>query len=115
MVDQIHVEVAYAERDRQFLIAVELSIGATVADALVESAIDAKAGIDWKSLSVGIWSKIVAADTSLRDGDRVEIYRLLTIDPKTARRLRAEKSGPSKPHLRKSTKSQRVTGKPDQP
>jgi len=31
----------------------------------------------------------VAADDVLQDGDRVEIYRSLTLDPKDARRRRA--------------------------
>jgi putative ubiquitin-RnfH superfamily antitoxin RatB of RatAB toxin-antitoxin module len=39
----------------------------------------------------GIFGKPVATSAMLRDGDRVEIYRPLKIDPKEARRRRAEK------------------------
>ena len=42
---------------------------------------------------VGIFSKLAQLDTPLRDGDRVEIYRPLQVDPKEARRRRA-KQGP---------------------
>lgn len=35
---------------------------------------------------VGIYSKIVSKDAVLRDGDRIEIYRPLSIDPKEKRR-----------------------------
>ena len=38
---------------------------------------------------LGIFSRRVAADDVLQDGDRVEIYRPLTLDPKDARRRRA--------------------------
>jgi putative ubiquitin-RnfH superfamily antitoxin RatB of RatAB toxin-antitoxin module len=38
---------------------------------------------------LGIFSRRVTADDLLHDGDRVEIYRPLTLDPKDARRRRA--------------------------
>jgi putative ubiquitin-RnfH superfamily antitoxin RatB of RatAB toxin-antitoxin module len=36
-----------------------------------------------------VFGKAVSADQGLGEGDRVEIYRPLTADPKTARRQRA--------------------------
>jgi putative ubiquitin-RnfH superfamily antitoxin RatB of RatAB toxin-antitoxin module len=39
--------------------------------------------------SVGIWGRACPLDTRLSDGDRVELYRPLTMDPNEARRLRA--------------------------
>jgi uncharacterized protein len=41
--------------------------------------------------SIGIWGRAVPSATMLRDGDRVELYRPLTMDPQEARRLRARK------------------------
>ena len=38
---------------------------------------------------VGIWGRACAPATLLADGDRVEVYRPLTMDPNEARRLRA--------------------------
>ena len=37
---------------------------------------------------VGIWGRKVDRETVLRDGDRLELYRPLRVDPKVARRER---------------------------
>jgi putative ubiquitin-RnfH superfamily antitoxin RatB of RatAB toxin-antitoxin module len=39
---------------------------------------------------IGIWGRACAPETVLADGDRVELYRPLTMDPNEARRLRAK-------------------------
>lgn len=41
-------------------------------------------------LPVGVFSKKVTHDTLLLAGDRVEVYRSLTLDPKEKRRKRAK-------------------------
>lgn len=41
-----------------------------------------------EGLQLGIWNHRAAAETMLREGDRVEIYRPLRVDPKVARRER---------------------------
>jgi uncharacterized protein len=41
-------------------------------------------------LDVGVWGCRCEPDHAVEDGDRVELYRPLTLDPKEARRLRAE-------------------------
>lgn len=45
--------------------------------------------LDWRRGGVGIFGIKVSADTQLRAGDRVEIYRALQFDPKESRRRRA--------------------------
>ena len=60
-----------------------LPAGATVRDAL------AAAGLEGQAF--GIFGKRVELDHRLADGDRVEIYRPLAMDPKEARRQRARK------------------------
>ena len=85
----IHVEVAYAEPHRQFLRRITLPQGANVADAIAASGVAAKFGIDAGALATGIWYRRVTRDTALHDGDRVELYRPLQVDPKEARRRRA--------------------------
>jgi len=92
MADSLKIEVAYAESQRQFLRRIALPSGATVADAIAASGLEAEFAIDASNLAVGIWSKVVARDTPLNDGDRVEVYRPLTVDPKEARRRRASRS-----------------------
>jgi hypothetical protein len=89
MAETIEVEVAYAEPARQFLRRVTLDAGATIADAIAASKVEAELGIDASSLATGIWSKPKPRDTPLSDGDRVELYRALLADPKEARRRRA--------------------------
>jgi putative ubiquitin-RnfH superfamily antitoxin RatB of RatAB toxin-antitoxin module len=89
MAESIRVEVAYADPERQFLRAIEVPLGSTVADALQISGVVEALALDMSDLKCGIWSKSVAAETALTDGDRVELYRPLKIDPKEARRKRA--------------------------
>ena len=42
---------------------------------------------------VGIWGRKAPLDRTLRDGDRVELYRPLKVDPKLARRERFGRQG----------------------
>ena len=86
------VEVAYALPERQFLKAVSLASGATVRDAINACGVLAEfPQIDLEDTMVGIFSRRVSLDTVLTEGDRVEIYRPLLINPAEARRLRAER------------------------
>ncbi len=91
----ISVEVVFAEPDKQRLIEVEVEAGATVAQVLEASGIDRKfRNVDLTELPVGIWGKVVSRDATVRDGDRVELYRPLEMDPREARRLRARGQAP---------------------
>ncbi len=64
--------------------------GSCVADALRASGLDqhplAPTNLDG---SVGVWNQHCELSQVLNDGDRVEIYRPLTVDPMVARRRRA--------------------------
>ena len=85
------VTVAYATPEKQVELPVELEVGATVEEAIQASGVlQLFAEIDLAELSVGIFSKRAKLSDNLRDGDRVEIYRPLQVDPKEARRLRAK-------------------------
>ena len=79
----IRVEVVRARRDGVDTVTVQLPAGASVRDALRASGIAAEAN------AVGVFGKRVRPDTPLADGDRVEIYRPLLLDPKERRRQRA--------------------------
>ncbi|HEY3077286.1 MAG TPA: RnfH family protein [Burkholderiales bacterium] len=81
----IRVEVIYARRDGVDSVRLQLPAGARVRDALSASGIDADAS------AVGVFGKRARPDTPLADGDRVEIYRPLALDPKERRRQRARK------------------------
>jgi len=82
------VEVVVASPERQILRRVDLPAGSTVGDAVAAS------GLAESAARFGIYGKVVPASTVLREGDRVEIYRLLKADPKDLRRLRAAKKHP---------------------
>lgn len=87
---KIRIEVVYALRDAQAIVAVELESGSRIADALAASGLrDTIPGGLPGELDVGIWGVRVAPETELHDGDRVEIYRPLVVDPRQARRRRA--------------------------
>lgn len=70
-----------------------LPCGSTLDDALraagLHEMLDSEAGA---GLQVGIWAKARPRDTLLRDQDRVEVWRSLSVDPKEARRQRYRKS-----------------------
>ncbi len=84
------VEVCHADAHGAIRIALELPAGATVDDALAASDVFARLGLDPSTLSFGVFGRRAALTDVLADGDRVEIYRPLTVDPKDARRRRAE-------------------------
>jgi putative ubiquitin-RnfH superfamily antitoxin RatB of RatAB toxin-antitoxin module len=82
----MRVEVVQAQPQGAAVASVQLPAGATVRDALAASGL----ALDLEKQACGIFGKRVALDHPLADGDRVEIYRALAIDPKEARRLRAK-------------------------
>ncbi len=87
------IEVTYASADRSWLIPLDIEEGATVQQAIITSGIlEQCPDINLQTNKVGLFSKIVELDVLLRAGDRIEIYRPLILDPKEARRLRAEKA-----------------------
>ena len=88
---RIKIEVAYALPQSQILRRIELEESATIADAIAASGIIRDfPEIDPAKNRVGIFGRRLPLATPLHDGDRVEIYRPLTADPKETRRRRAE-------------------------
>lgn len=86
----LRVEVALATPERQKLIELELAPGATVAEAIEASRILRYfPALDPATLRCGVWGRETGRDAVLADGDRVELYRPLEIDPKEARRQHA--------------------------
>jgi putative ubiquitin-RnfH superfamily antitoxin RatB of RatAB toxin-antitoxin module len=85
---KIRIEVVYALAHAQTTMELELEQGSRVSDALEASRLREQLG-ELSSHRVGIWGEPASLDTPLIQGDRVEIYRELTADPKQARRRRA--------------------------
>lgn len=74
--------------------ALQLPEGSTVRDAVLASGWlqeDASHGVE--RADVGVWGRRCTGDQVLREGDRVEVYRGLLVDPKVARRERFRKQG----------------------
>lgn len=89
----IRIEIAYAEPQRAIVKSLSLPAGSRLTDALRLAAIDPDlAGVDLTNSTVGIFGKVTGAQYVLREGDRIEIYRPLTTDPKVARRARANQA-----------------------
>lgn len=99
MTEKISVEVAYALPNKQKIMQVKVEPGATLSQVVRLSGIaDEFPEINLDDLKLGIFGKAVRTpDTELaREGDRIEIYRPLIIDPKQARANRAAKAAAAK-------------------
>ena len=94
-VRSIRVQVAYSPTpERVDLVSLSLGDGAPVAEALAASGLLERHGLVLgEGLVCGVWAKIHPLEHRLRDGDRVEVYRPLRVDPKEARRQRYRKEG----------------------
>jgi putative ubiquitin-RnfH superfamily antitoxin RatB of RatAB toxin-antitoxin module len=85
--------VAYATSEKQHLWVVELALEATIAEALqaAQRLADPEARlVPWDSAAVGIFGEMRDRSDCPRDGDRIEIYRPLQLDPRTRRRQRVQ-------------------------
>ena len=82
---ELQVEVVYSQAAGETKhVALKLLPGSKVLDALNQAFPE----LVLDGLAVGVWGKLRALDETLRDRDRVEIYRPLRVDPKEARRQR---------------------------
>lgn len=91
---KIHVEVVLAMPERQELVSLDVARGTTVAEAINISGLpEMFEGFELDLKSVGIFGQKADPEQTLREGDRVEIYRPLIADPKEVRRQRALKQG----------------------
>lgn len=80
------VEVVRAWPRRFEAASLELAEGATLAQAVAAAGFDGDAEVS----GYAVFGVRADAGTVLRDGDRVELLRPLQVDPKDARRRRAE-------------------------
>lgn len=90
---RLSVTVAYSPRPGEVdEVALQVEQGATVGDALRASGmLERHPSIDLSTQKVGVWGRVQPLEATVRERDRVEVYRPLTVDPKEARRLRYRK------------------------
>lgn len=92
-----HCSVAYATHERQYLWQLELPASATIAEALAAARRCAARGgtddpaIPWDIAAVGIFGELRTRSDPCADGDRIELYRPLTRDPRARRRERVQR------------------------
>lgn len=85
----MNVGVCYAEVDRQLWMRLEVPDNSTIQEAIhLSGVLKLYPEINLSSQKVGIFGKIATLDTPVKDGDRVEIYRQITVDPQTVQRRR---------------------------
>lgn len=93
----VQVEVAYACLTCQELLTVCVPTGTTVFEVVQYSGILERLPAREPSyLKLGIFGRIVAPETVVRERDRVEIYRPLLADPKVIRQRRAHEANASR-------------------
>jgi putative ubiquitin-RnfH superfamily antitoxin RatB of RatAB toxin-antitoxin module len=88
--EHISVEVAYAKPEEQLILKLDVLPGTTLQQAIEQSGIlERFPEIDLSQLKAGVFGKLKKLDQTLREGDRIEIYRPLIADPKEVRKQRA--------------------------
>jgi uncharacterized protein len=84
------VEVVYAQPDEQYVVALRVAAGTTLREAIEQSSLPARLPeIDLSRIAVGVFGQVRGLDEPVREGDRIEIYRKLLVDPKARRRKAA--------------------------
>ncbi|ENX3946599.1 RnfH family protein [Photobacterium damselae] len=89
----IHVEVVYALPQEQKVLKLAVQPNTPVQEIIEQSGILTQyPDIDLKKNKVGVYSRNVRLDSTVYDGDRIEIYRPITADPREIRRKRLEQA-----------------------
>jgi uncharacterized protein len=92
MAETIKVQVCYAMPGVQVLRDLTVASNTTLQQAVKQSGVlQDFPEIDLAANRVGIFGKLKPLDASLREHDRIEIYRPLIAEPKEARRRRVAK------------------------
>jgi len=84
---EFEVEVVFALPLKQSLQAVLVEAGSTVADVIAKSELAVEfPDQNLTGMALGIWGRVVELNQVVKEGDRIEIYRPLELDPREARR-----------------------------
>ena len=91
MADHLQIEVCYALPKEQRIFTLEVPDDCDVEQALKRSGVlEAYPEIALETNKIGIFGKMCKLNATLRDKDRIEIYRKLIADPKESRRQKVE-------------------------
>lgn len=91
----MRITVVYSPAPRQVLERkLDLPEASTARQALQACGLlDERPELHARPLDVGVWGRRCPTTQVLEEGDRLEIYRPLRVDPKVARRERFQKQG----------------------
>jgi len=92
---RLGITLVYSPLPRQVRVwSIALEAGATLGEALECCGLfEEFPDLEKNSLQLGVWGQTVRMGHVLQDRDRIEIYRPLQVDPKTARRERFTRQG----------------------
>ncbi|NEX15087.1 MAG: RnfH family protein [Halochromatium sp.] len=83
----MHIGVAYADKFKRTWLSLDVPDGSTLREAIEHSGLLRQyPDIDLDIQRVGIFGKLSKLDAKVNEGDRVEIYRPITVDPETVER-----------------------------
>ncbi|NOU44311.1 MAG: RnfH family protein [Methyloglobulus sp.] len=86
----IEIEVAYANPDEQVIVTINVPQDTTAGQAVVLSGLlERFPEINASELKIGVFGAVCKPEQTVKQDDRLEIYRALRHDPKDARRQRA--------------------------
>lgn len=91
--NNLSIEVVYGTPERQKILSIHVPHGTTVAEAIELSGMQRyfpEMNVDKNR--VGIWNRSCKLTDTVKNNDRIEIYRPLIADPKENRRRRAERA-----------------------
>ena len=91
----ISVRICFSAAARECAeVALHLPDQSCVLDAIRASRLlQSLSDVEVDSLQIGVWGRKATPEQTLRDTDRVELYRPLKVDPKVARRERFKSQG----------------------
>ncbi len=87
----MNVGIAYSVPDQQIWLRMEVPDDSTVREAIERSGLLKRfPDIDLETQKVGIFGKFTKLDATVKEGDRIEIYRPIIADPETIERREIE-------------------------
>jgi putative ubiquitin-RnfH superfamily antitoxin RatB of RatAB toxin-antitoxin module len=89
--EHLRATVVYLAPPRHLVLSVAVPAGTCLRDAVaVSGLLEHAPELAAQPLDLGVFNRVRNGDDLVRDGDRIEVYRPLAVDPKEARRVRAE-------------------------
>jgi len=87
----MNIGVCYAEAERQLWVRLEVPDESTIQEAIeLSGVLKQYPQIDLTTQKVGVYGKLAKLDAPIREGDRIEIYRKITVDPQQVQRRRVD-------------------------